>query len=757
MPERLRALHEAGFRRYMATGQTKIIGVPVRVAALRKDGCEIDVELTLSALPHEPARIVVASLRDLRDRVELERQILAQQRLAAQNAVMSVFAATDDAGAAAVAMLQAVCESLDWQVGNFWLLDAAGTFTCVGSWRAARIDRAAVDSLCNAVTFAKGEGLPGRVWDSATAEWISDLRTDASFRRSADAARAGLRGAFALPVLSRGRVIAVAEFFSERVQVVDDELLRTAATLGSQIGQFMERIEAMAKVQDAEGRAQFLADASAALAASLDYEVTFQGLAKLVVPRFADWCAVHVAEGDAIRQVAVEHFDRSKIALAIEIEKSHPLGREASSGPSSVIRTGRAELYATISDDTLRAATTGAEHFALVQRLGFRSALVVPLVARGHTLGALTLVWAESSRRYTAADLSLMEELGRRAGLALDNARLFADSLRAVRVREEFLSIASHELKTPLTSLQLQVGRLERAIGKEKQDDSLVERLAARVEPLVAQVTRLDRLVEDLLDVSRISSGQLTLVIEPVDLSAVVQEVAARFKDQAAAAGCTLTVKLESALVGQWDRMRLEQIVSNFLSNAVKYGAGAPIEVATTRAGATMRSCASPTTASASHRTTSSASLRAGAAPRRRNTTVGSGSVFGSFVSSSRRWAAWSTSPAARVAARPSPSRCRLPARRSRRRAEPWLLGVDRRRPSQSSTADPLRPMTPDFLVSETRPGTSRAPRSPARRRATGLDHASAPRFGFGTRRAWRRSRPLAGRIPCVPRASYSS
>jgi len=300
-----------------------------------------------------------------------------------------------------------------------------------------------------------------------------------------------------------------------------------------------------------------------------------------------------VLEDGSLKQVAVAHVDPSKIAFAAEVEKRYPPSLDDPTGVANVLRTGKSELYADIPDEMLVAASRDAEHLRLTRALGLRSALVVPLAARGHTLGALTLVWAESNRRYSAADIAPMEELGRRAGLALDNARLYAESQRAVRLREEFLSIASHELKTPLTSLQLQVERLQRTVDRERKDEPAIERLAGRIETIELHMRRLGSLIEELLDISRISAGQLNLNLEQVDLSDVVQEVVARYKDQISSAGCWTSMHVESPLVGNWDRTRLEQVVSNFLTNALKYAPGKPIEIVAKRRGDTAVLCVS--------------------------------------------------------------------------------------------------------------------------------------------------------------------
>ena len=148
---------------------------------------------------------------------------------------------------------------------------------------------------------------------------------------------------------------------------------------------------------------------------------------------------------------------------------------------------------------------------------------------------------------------------------------------QAVRARDEFLSVASHELKTPLTPLQLQVQKLQ--LVASRQSGPGVERVVSGLEVADRQVGRLTKLVDNLLDISRITSHRLKLEYESFDLAVLVRDVANRFRHELGRAGCALTLRADGPVMGSWDRTRLEQVVSNFLSNAAKYGAGQPVEI----------------------------------------------------------------------------------------------------------------------------------------------------------------------------------
>ncbi|MFN2518097.1 MAG: GAF domain-containing SpoIIE family protein phosphatase, partial [Jatrophihabitantaceae bacterium] len=173
---------------------------------------------------------------------------------------------------------------------------------------------------------------------------------------------------------------------------------------------------------------EFLAEISAELANSLDYRSTLATVARLAVPRLADWCAVDAIQDGVLQTLAVAHVDPAKIAWARELQQRYPPDPAQKTGSPNVIRTGVSELYAEITDDMLTAASIDEEHVRLMRALNLHSALIVPLQARGRTLGAVTLMWAETRRRYGPLDLALAEDLGRRAGIAIDNADLHSQT-----------------------------------------------------------------------------------------------------------------------------------------------------------------------------------------------------------------------------------------------------------------------------------------------------------------------------------------
>jgi predicted ATPase/signal transduction histidine kinase len=433
---------------------------------------------------------------------------------------------------------------------------------------------------------------------------IDDARADAgSFAADPYLAAGGPRSILCQPVLRQDQVIALLLLENELVPGVFTpsrltalELLATQAAISIENALLLRREHsarleaeaARARVEvlleeraHAEGEARFIAEVAKVLAESLDDEETLSKVARQLVPLFGDWCVLGIAEGEHIRVVAGAHVDPSKEPLLSVFRERAPSKLELL--PEARALAGGTPLVIDMTEEFLRTHFPDAVAAQAVRGLGARSALLVPFAAHGRLVGWLGLVSAEA-QRYEGAPLPLLEEIARRAATAIENARLYQEAQNSIRARDEFLAVASHELRTPVTSLLLMAQSLR--AGKVPPTPANIVRAAELFE---RQVAKLTSLIDDMMSIGRILVGRLEIHRAPVDLAALVRDEVERSAPAFARARCAVTVRAEHPVVGNWDGPKLGQVVANLLTNATKFGAGKPIEIAVDGAGSAAR------------------------------------------------------------------------------------------------------------------------------------------------------------------------
>ncbi|HEY5937330.1 MAG TPA: GAF domain-containing sensor histidine kinase, partial [Kofleriaceae bacterium] len=374
-----------------------------------------------------------------------------------------------------------------------------------------------------------------------------------------------------LPLTTKGEVIGSVALELSRELSTEDRVFADA--IAWQCTLALDRSLLVARERQNAELSAFLGAASDLLAVSREPEDVFVDLVRLVVPRYADWCSLDLIDPERIRQVAFGHRDPVKLQWVEALRRKYSFEH---CGIHTVIRTGRSVLHEHVTPEIVAAMAVDGEHRDILEKLAIRSVIQVPLIASGKPLGSMTLAWSEPSAHvYTREDLELFEELAHRAALAVDNVRLYRDLKQAVQVRDDFLAAAGHELKTPLAALLMHIESIERQL----QRGVVPANLAVRLEKAGRAGIRLERLIDELLDVSRITAGRLKLEPEPVQLDELVREVIERFTDQAVSAACPIAV-VAQPVAGIWDRLRIDQVVSNLVANALKYGRGRPVEIA---------------------------------------------------------------------------------------------------------------------------------------------------------------------------------
>lgn len=336
-------------------------------------------------------------------------------------------------------------------------------------------------------------------------------------------------------------------------------------TFRDDAGQPKQMIGVSVEVTDCKRKEEdlrFLAEASQSLATLIDHESTLQRIAGLAVPHFADWCSIYLPDqAGTLRQLAMAHVDPSKVQLAEQMRKSWPEDHAILGGVEQVFRTGQSALIQDAGDAASQQAFAGDAYFEMLRSLGLKSYMCVPMAARDHTVGVITFVAAESARHYTPADLRLAEDLARRAAIASENARLYAKLRGEGQKKDEFLAMLAHELRNPLAPIRSGLDLL-----------TLMGVDAAILDTMQQQIEHLVRLVDDLLDVSRIMRGKIELRREATELSTIVSRAVQTASSLLESHGHQLTLDVPSEPI--WlhaDSVRMTQVIGNLLNNAAKY------------------------------------------------------------------------------------------------------------------------------------------------------------------------------------------
>jgi PAS domain S-box-containing protein len=633
----------------------------------------------------------MALARQVRDlQVEIAEHKRTEQRLAVQYGITALLADAQSFPQVAPSILQTVASLLGWDLGCVWCIDREQqVLRCSTTWLADTIVAPEFEAQTRQLAAARGVDLPGRVWNSARPLWIANLLNDPALPRRSSATQAGLSSGFAFPICGNNELFGAFEFWSRQARATDEELLKTAAGLGRQIGQFIDRkraerarnesekhrsailgtaldgvvgidhngritefnpaaermfgyrrdealgqemielilppdrnlpesqhfkhdlttgkgyilgkrfetravradgsefpvelaitgvptdgpprftgfIRDITERKRAEEAQRFLAESSRVLASSLDYEPTLQSVAHLTIPFLADWCIVDLLQDDgSVRLTAVAHVEPWKETLVHELREQYPPNHDEQHTIWHVLRSGHAIIDPIISQEQLAARAKDAQHLALLNAMLLRSQMVVPLVARGRILGTISLISAQPGR-YSPDDLALVEDLGHRAALAIDNARLYGEAQAAIEIRNEFLSIASHELKTPLTTLLGHTQGLQRRLLR---DNLLSERDQRAMQVIEQQALRLNKQIDTLLNLSRIELGQFSLEQQTIDLAALARQIATELEPTLERHTLESDIP-ETPLLISGDPARLEQVLQNLLQNAIKY------------------------------------------------------------------------------------------------------------------------------------------------------------------------------------------
>jgi PAS domain S-box-containing protein len=511
IPPSMRALHRRGLAHFLATGEGPLLGKRIEASARRADGAEFHVELAVAPLAVEGRRAFTAYLRDITERK------LADQRRAAQQAVTGILAESATPAAALPRILQALGESLNWQVGAYWSVDRrAAVLRCVEFWRQADFPATEVETGTRQNSCPPSMDLPGRVWSQREPVWINDILQEPTLARAA--AQAGLRGAMGFPIMLGNEVFGVIEFFSSRIQSPNEDSQRLLVSIGSQISQFLERKRAEEGLRESEERFRTLADNAPVI--------------------------IWTCGTDAL----CDYVNRGWLQLTgCQLAQALGNGWADSLHPEDVPP----------SMETYRNAFQARRSFEMEFRVRDREGAYHWVISRG----APRFLPDGKFAGYIGTCVDITER--KRAAEELQKAKEAAEA--ANRAKSEFLANMSHEIRTPMNGiLGMTELTLDTELSPEQREYLDIVKLSA---------DSLLSVINDILDFSKIEAGRLEL--EPIEfllrdsLGDTIKALALRAHKKQLELACRIHADVPDALIG--DPGRLRQVVVNLVGNAIKF------------------------------------------------------------------------------------------------------------------------------------------------------------------------------------------
>ncbi|MEO6865018.1 MAG: ATP-binding protein, partial [Gemmatimonadaceae bacterium] len=629
IPERFRAAHRRGISHYVATGTRSMVWQGLRVSVLTKSGVEIPIEISFGEFEWEGRRLFSGFLRDISERVasdtaladanaqlhdqaaELEQQVEEAQslseELARNNAESETRAQLAARSADRARRLLTISTGLNKAIGAAEVADLilevgmpavgadAGSFALMTHPSEGHTEFEIIRTRGFAAelteTYKRFPLQPGRPLSDAVLSGAPVLleSREAACRRYPILADVGYEALVALPVLNAGQAVAGITFSFSEPQHFDEQTETFLRTVGEQCAQALARARMYDEKKRQAERGGFLADASRLLASSPDYEATLKSIAESAVPALGDWCAVDIVNEPTLRQwpptltrLAVVHKNPEKKALGLSLEERFPTDWSSLAGSPAALRDATTQFVPVVTDKMLMASARNAEHLAVLRELRFCSVIIVPLIARGLTLGTLTLVMSDSGRQYDQDDVSLVTDLADHAAIAIDNARLFraaqqartvaedatAQAASASKAKSNFLATMSHEIRTPINAV---LGYSE--LLSLELAGPLTEEQRAQVARIRASTAHLLTLVNEVLDLAKIESGTLRVETREALAGDTSNAALSLVSPQAAKKGIKISERCEGAcgLIYLGDPDRVRQILANLISNAVKF------------------------------------------------------------------------------------------------------------------------------------------------------------------------------------------
>ncbi len=511
-----------------------------------------------------------------RDITQLKR---AEQRRGIQYKIACVLAESSTLREATSNVLQVLCHTLGWELGEFWSVDAQANLLRLGEvWVTPLTPPTDFEAMSRPITFAPGIGLPGRVWETRNPIWLNDLMQDATFLRSTAAPTAGFNQAIGFPVLGHHQILGVITFFSRKIRQSDQDLLEMETDLGRQIGQFIEKKQAEEEVRQQNRRSQLLSDMTLRIRQSLNLQEILNTTVEEVRQFLkADRVVLYQFDSDWNGSVAVESVGANWTStLNAKIEDNcfqHGYKQRYEDGWTQTI------------DDVVQADLAPC-HKAMLTRFEVQANLIVPILEVKGLWGLLIAHQCSDPRQWRSFEVDFLVQLANQVGIALEQSRLLTQEIRqreqlahqnlaleharreaeqATRMKSDFLATMSHEIRTPMNAIIGMTGLLiDSNLDIQQQDFAETIRVSG---------DGLLTLINEILDFSKLEANRMELEVLDFDLKNCIEEIADLLVFSACKKGIEIAILIDQKIpiYLRGDVSRLRQILMNLAGNAIKF------------------------------------------------------------------------------------------------------------------------------------------------------------------------------------------